>query len=321
MSAPCTRDARIFLVAEASKRWADANTIGCRVRSLSMKAPSPALPDHLLTLQSHDGARIAVSLFGGQLSSWQTSDGRERLFISRNAHWDGLHPIRGGVPIIFPQFGAAGPGPRHGIARTLMWTLANRSNDKDQPAQMQLQLISSIASKKMSDGAVVMQTFTLQLTINFSGNALHITLDIGNTSASTLTFCAALHTYLKCNVEKSCIYGLQHNTYRDAVDNDLLKNDAEKMLQIEREVDRLYLNTSSDIELRDDTGIMTLSQTGFPDTVVWNPWVDKTRSLTDCTPHDYLNFVCIESALAAVAQQLPPQQRWRGTQSLRVSDL
>lgn len=304
-----------------------------RVKFLRMTDPYPCLPNHLLTLQSHDGAEIAVSLFGGQLCSWRTPDGRERLFVSRHAHWDNLHPIRGGVPVIFPQFGAAGPWPRHGIARTLMWTLASQSSEYDQPACMKLQLTSRLASRETLGVVFAPDKFSLQLTIEFSGNTLRITLDIENTGTTSLTFCAALHTYLRCQAARSSIWGLQHKTYHDAVDNDRLKIDEAKVLRIAQEIDRLYLNTSSnsslntspntstDIELRDDTGIMTLSQSGFSDTVVWNPWADKTRSLTDCAPQDYLDFVCIEAAVAVDTQQLRPGQKWRGTQSLRANNI
>ena len=290
------------------------------LQNATMHVHPPTLPDHLVTLQSSDGARIAVSLFGGQLCSWQTSDDREHLFMSSRAHFDGVQAIRGGVPIIFPQFGAAGTGPRHGFARTLEWTLHASTNEhvdaENDHAILQLRLNDSAASKKMFDAE-----FALLLTIRFSGTRLSITLDVDNIGATTLPFCAALHTYLRTNVRSASIRGLQHCAYRDAVDDGRIKVDNDASLIIEREIDRLYFQSASTLELRSDTGIIALSQSGFTDTVVWNPWADKTKSLADCAPDDYLDFVCIEAAVANQTMHLPPGQRWRGTQSFQVLDM
>ncbi len=73
-----------------------------------------------LELHTADGASATISLYGAHLLSWQTADGRERLFLSERAVLDGSSAIRGGVPLIFPQFAARGNGQRHGFARTPM---------------------------------------------------------------------------------------------------------------------------------------------------------------------------------------------------------
>lgn len=280
-----------------------------------MSHAANALPNHLLRLQSNDGARIAVSLFGGQLCSWQTADGIERLFVSSRANWDDRQPIRGGVPIIFPQFGAAGNGPRHGFARTLPWTLLTSSTADDDDAVMRLGLTDSAASRQFNDAA-----FSLTLELRFSAYDLHISLDIDNTGTKPLHFCAALHTYLRADVPTASIHGLQHATYRDATDAGTTKIDIEPALAIDQEIDRVYLAVQPDVVLQSDTGIIRLSQAGFTDTVVWNPWADKTSALVDCAPSDYLEFVCIEAALADRAQLLMPGQRWRGVQQSRITD-
>lgn len=47
--------------------------------------------------------------------------GKGRLFTSPRAVFRSGQAIRGGIPVIFPQFGACGPGLRHGFARLLEW--------------------------------------------------------------------------------------------------------------------------------------------------------------------------------------------------------
>ena len=275
-----------------------------------------SLPNDLLRLQSSDGARIAVSLFGGQLCSWQTADGIERLFVSTRAHWDNQRAIRGGVPIIFPQFGTAGAGPRHGFARTLPWTLVSSSSDDRDGAVMRLSLTNLAARKQFSEF-----DFGLMIDIRFSGNLLLLSLHVENTGSAPLSYSAALHTYLRTNVTTALISGLQHKSYRDVVDGDRLKIDSASDILIDKEIDRLYLQAHSDIVLRSDASIIRVSQTGFTEAVVWNPWVDKTALLSDCAPGDYLNFVCIEAARADRAHHLLPGQCWQGTQILHALQL
>ena len=47
-----------------------------------------------LRLNGPRGAQAVVSRFGGQVLSWTPSDGRERLYLSERAIFDGREPIR-----------------------------------------------------------------------------------------------------------------------------------------------------------------------------------------------------------------------------------
>jgi glucose-6-phosphate 1-epimerase len=61
-------------------------------------------------------ASVALFLFGGHVTSWREG-ADEFLFVSKTAVLDGTKPIRGGIPICWPQFGAMGPLGQHGFAR------------------------------------------------------------------------------------------------------------------------------------------------------------------------------------------------------------
>ena len=75
-----------------------------------------------VTLSSRDGARAEVYLQGAHVTSWRpATDDRERLFLSERSKYCPGGAIRGGIPVIFPQFAAEGPLPRHGFARTSRW--------------------------------------------------------------------------------------------------------------------------------------------------------------------------------------------------------
>src|SRR4051812_22855354 len=78
----------------------------------------------LISIRSADGATAEISRHGAHVVSWRpATDGQERLFLSARSEFGGSSAIRGGVPVIFPQFAAEGPLPRHGFARTSEWTL------------------------------------------------------------------------------------------------------------------------------------------------------------------------------------------------------
>ena len=71
-------------------------------------------------------------LQGAHLAGWQPTGKSPVLFLSERSAFESGKAIRGGVPIIFPWFGArtATPdsprtdGPSHGFARIALWKLA-----------------------------------------------------------------------------------------------------------------------------------------------------------------------------------------------------
>ena len=52
-----------------------------------------------LRLTGPSGATAVISKLGAQVLSWVPPDGKERLFLSDKAVFDGSVAIRGGVPI------------------------------------------------------------------------------------------------------------------------------------------------------------------------------------------------------------------------------
>src|SRR5512146_3353582 len=70
-------------------------------------------------LHGPDGAQAEVYLHGAQVTSWKAADGLERLFLSERSDFLPGSAIRGGVPVIFPQFNELGPLIKHGFARRM----------------------------------------------------------------------------------------------------------------------------------------------------------------------------------------------------------
>ena len=43
--------------------------------------------------------------------------------------------------------------------------------------------------------------------------------------------------------------------------------------------------------------VVVVEKSGCPSTVVWNPWIDKARSMQDLPDEDYRKFLCVEPAV------------------------
>ena len=83
------------------------------------EATYQGLPAIELTLP--DGSAAVVLLHGAHVLSWQAGGWGEQLYLSPKAVAAEGKAVRGGIPVIFPQFEQRGPDrslPRHGLSRT-----------------------------------------------------------------------------------------------------------------------------------------------------------------------------------------------------------
>lgn len=280
----------------------------------SSKLPTTSAPaeGHRLALQSADGASITVSLHGGQVCTWRGADGTERLFFSTRAKQDGRTALRGGVPIIFPQFADHGSQARHGFARMLAWNLLESALQPDGTGLMRLVLTESDSTASLKG------KFRLEASYRFSDTTLSIGLGIENTGDNLITFTTALHTYLHTDITRSAVSGLGGRTYLDSSDQSTRKIDAQPLLHIDREIDRIYPALDTPVTIRKLDSTIQISQTGFPDVVVWNPWRDKAALLSDLAPEEYADFVCVEAAQVVRPISLAAGKCWYGTQLIHI---
>jgi glucose-6-phosphate 1-epimerase len=59
-----------------------------------------------------------------------TVEGERLLFLSQQAVFEKGKAIRGGIPVIWPQFSNRGPLPSHGFARVRQWTVHSKTDTK-----------------------------------------------------------------------------------------------------------------------------------------------------------------------------------------------
>lgn len=258
-----------------------------------------------------DGARVEVALHGGHVCSWQGPDGVERLFMSPLNSWRSDAAIRGGIPVIFPQFASEGPLPKHGFARLSAWALLESSRQVDGSGLICLGLTDSEQTRQVFPHA-----FALELRITFSSQSLNTELVVKNTGSQPFEFTCALHTYLDAQIAETALYGLQGYRYRDSVDNRRIKLAEEAVLHVTEEVDRVYFGVDKPITLSSHKQSVIVTQAGFADAVVWNPWENGCAKIGDLKLDSYRHFVCIEAAAVEHPVLLAPNASWSGSQNL-----
>lgn len=257
------------------------------------------------------GARAIITLHGAQLVSWQPAGGDERLYLSERSAFTAGQPIRGGVPVIFPQFAGFGSGPRHGFGRTEAWRFTERRAGNDFDCAT-LRLEASEATR-----ALWPHDFGAELTVSIGANRLDIELEVENADCRDFTFAAALHTYLRVReVETARLEGLQGRRYRDQLAGGKEQVDRAEALVVADEVDRIYVDPPSTLVLLEHRRSLLIESDNFPDLVVWNPWETKAAALPDMPPMGFRRFLCVEPAAVAQPVRLEPGKAWWGRQTL-----
>jgi glucose-6-phosphate 1-epimerase len=266
-----------------------------------------------LQLSTRGKASAVLSLYGGQLLSWVPAGGRERLYLSETAVYDQRTPIRGGVPVCFPQFAERGALPRHGFARTAQWTVTEQRAGDDY-ALATLCLTDNAATRALWPHA-----FELELTVAIEGGRLDLELEVRNTGHAPFAFTAALHTYLRVSEVEDCrLEGLYGFDYTDCAQGATRRRESGDALVIEGETDRIYHDVQRPLLLRGRDPALGINADGFPDVVVWNPWETTIGRFADMQPADFRRMLCVEAAAAHQRVELGAGESWFGRQSLVV---
>jgi len=264
-----------------------------------------------LRLTGPRGAAAVISRLGGQVLSWTTPDGRERLFLSDKAVFDGSQPIRGGVPVCFPQFANLGDLPKHGFVRTRLWDVAARRAGDDYA------LVTMETADDEATRALWPHAFKLELTVMVETDRIDFELCVANTGETDFTFTGALHTYLRTvQVEDVAIEGLYGHDYRDAAKGNTVQRDTGTQLLIEAETDRVYRQIRRPQLVQAGNLSTGIQSQGFPDVVIWNPWVEQCAAHKDMPADGWRHMLCIEAAAADTAVTVPAGEEWYGRQTL-----
>lgn len=272
------------------------------------------LPKVVLTHKS--GSKAEVYLHGGHVTSWTDSHGEELFFVSSSSQFAPMQPIRGGIPIIFPQFGG-GPLPAHGFARTCDWELIDTSLLESGEVLLVLQLNDSDETRKMWNHA-----FSFRLSIVLDVNSLRVSETVANTGIESFDFQTVLHTYFGVqDIRETEVRGLKDVSFIDTKNEGRREIETRALIDFAGETDRIYVKAPDLIQMHDrqSSRIISLRKDNLTDVVVWNPWIEKAHRLSDFGDDEYLRMVCIETGCIEPHINLSPGDSWMGETVFTVS--
>jgi D-hexose-6-phosphate mutarotase len=275
------------------------------IESLRRKYGGPDLGfvyagDGLIKLVVKNKAASAeVFLHGATVTHFQpVTEARPVLFVSEKSHLKPDKAIRGGIPICWPWFGphpTDARQPQHGLVRSKPWKFTGVTTVDPQHTRLKFEI-------DPETGLTAAYTVTV-------GPTLHISLKSRNRGDAPARLEHALHTYFSVgDSQQVSISGLEGATYIDKMAAGKRSTQDGNPIRFTSETDRVYLNTESTCVLRDPVfgRTVSVSKSGSRSTVVWNPWIEKARALSDFGDDEWQRMCCIESANAADnAMELP----------------
>lgn len=264
---------------------------------------------HVELVSANGDSRVVVSTWGGRVISWKYR-GRELLYQSAIFEADETLSPHAGMPVLFPQFGLFGDGNMHGFVRNMNWRTEAATSD-------QCVLVLTPNEFESNDPAV---EFAAQVTAQLDDDRLRVWLQFDNASESNvLTFTTGLHTYIAVDdIGGVQITGLQGANFLEAADELSPSVDLDVRLRFDLPVDRVYVGTPTPITMVAEAIKIVVDQTGFEDTVIWNPGSEHGPNCDSLERHEWRKFVCIEAAQIQNPVTLKPGESWTGSQTLTV---
>ena len=236
-----------------------------------------------------------IFLHGAHVTRFKKHGDAPLLFMSQCSRFQQGSPIRGGIPIIIPWFGFREGLGQHGIARTRAWELRDIRCSREGTVTVRFSL-------PQSQEASTFPPFQAEYSVSI-GATLDLSLEVRNQSADqVLPLENCLHTYFEVSDSTMItITGLKGSKYLDQVEQFARKVDSEDSIRIGSEVDRLYLDTAATVEINDPQlgRVIRVEKSGSASTVVWNPWVEKSRRMPDFGDEEFQRMVCVESGNVA----------------------
>lgn len=263
-----------------------------------------------IVLAHPSGASAEVYPYGAHVTSWKSAAGDELLFLSQESLFEPGSAMRGGIPVVFPQFADEGPLPKHGLVRTREWPLVRTEADESGTVSAELEILSTAETY-----SIWPHRFRLILGLILNADSLTVRLTAMNTGDDAFDFQAVLHTYFSvADIERTAVQGLEGVKYIDSLRDRTEDVETRTSIRFSEETDRIYVGAPDALRLDDEANgrTVTITKQGMPDAVVWNPWVEKSRRLSDFGDDEYRRMVCIETGVIAPPRSLAPGGQWTG---------
>ena len=269
-------------------------------------------------------ATAKITTHGGCVLSFipkSTPVTEDLLWVSPTAIYSGEKPIRGGIPICWPWFGAhptEDDKPAHGFVRNAVWQL-------DDVATLASGTTEVTLSFKSTPVTWVIWPFNFHLELKIEvGEQLNLSLTTTNLSENEMILTEAFHTYFNIeNANELNIVGLDNSRHLDK-----LTHAAEELhtgdLVLNPPMDSVYLDQTADVMI-EDKGLnrqIKIAKQSSDSAVVWNPGPEIVKGFADIPDDQWPTFVCVEAGnIFDNAVKIPAGQKHKLTMQLSSQGL
>jgi len=245
----------------------------------------------------HKVTQAQVSLYGGQVLSWQPSGEREVFWLSKSSAFEQGKAIRGGIPLCWPWFGvhpndSKNKAGNHGFARCQLWQV-DTIDINEQGVEVRL----SWQGKSIND----LWPFSCRLTqVLFFGKSFTQVFTMKNLSKNDAYYTGALHSYLSVSAPvNATITELAKAPFDDKLTGKACtaKPLVTPLANGIDPVDRVY--HSNDVMHVVDSHwqrTIELKSTNTKQWVFWNPGVELANNMLDIHERGEQEFICLEAA-------------------------
>ncbi len=127
-----------------------------------------------------------------------------------------------------------------------------------------------------------------------------------------------LTTNITQDISNVSVSGLEKVTFADKVGGG--KKEESEAITVSSEVDRVYhVDPPQGIAVFEkDKPRFEFARDMLPDVVVWNPWIEKSKTMSDLAPEDaYKRFICVETGSVSW-NTLEAGDTWEGGQRVKA---
>ncbi|CAM3446251.1 D-hexose-6-phosphate mutarotase [Parendozoicomonas haliclonae] len=238
-------------------------------------------------------ATASIALQGAHVYEYQPHGQKPMLFVSDEEPFKKGSAIRGGIPICWPWFGAHPDGakhpeyPSHGFARTTEWEWEVLEDGEE---RTDIRLWMETDGKNPAFPFPVLVELLVCVDQNLS-----LSLTTNNLGSQPFTLTQAMHTYFSCNnIADVQLHNLEGYTYYDSLS--LNQGAITDEFRFDREIDWVVLDDGQPVGFG---GLghwdINMRRKGSNSLVIWNPWIEKSKTLSHFREEEYKQMFCVEA--------------------------
>lgn len=270
-------------------------------------------------------AAYGVFDHGAHVWAWTPDGGAPVLWMSAKSRFADGAPVRGGVPVCFPWFGPGRGGAMalaHGFARLVDWRRGEVVDRSESDGHLIVE--HRLDSAMVGPQPLFPYPFEAVLRVDFAREYVQIDLDVKNAGAEPFSFEEALHTYLAVgDARRVRVEGLDGAAYLDKAPGAPPRGGQRGALEIVGETDRVYESSGAVAVVDPVLGRrLVVTKGGSAQTVIWNPWIEKSRAMADFGDDEWTGMICVEAVNALdKAVHVAPGANWKMWQRIAVETM